>query len=357
MNLKPKTIGIAGTAKNTGKTTTTIALINHFYGRGVILGLTSIGYDGEFVDNVTGLPKPRLFVPTGMLIVTADKCLEAGTAKIKVLEHLDINTPLGRLACGVVEREGLVVTAGPNQTRHLKDVRDWLIAHGAQLSIIDGALNRIAPMVATDGLILATGAAYKADSAAIAQGVHYLAAMCRYKEPNPGLVPGEALTGNHSTAWDKDGNIIWQGSPSLFTENQLAGLVETAAKLKGFLCPGLITTACLRALKEMPLAGGSVFVFADPVKPIVGCDWVLTHEFLTKLEEIHAKVAYLNPLPLLAVTVNPFYPQFRYEANVYEPAFIDDEKLQQRVQEMAEVPVFDIVKQNCAGLAELIWQE
>ncbi len=356
MTVRPRTIGIAGTAKNTGKTTTTIALINYFHGQGVALGLTSIGYDGESVDNVTGLPKPRLFMPPGMLIVTAAKCLNAGTAKIKVLEQLDINTPLGRLVCGVVEREGLVVTAGPNQTRHLEAVRNWLTAHGAELIIVDGALNRIAPMVATDGLILATGAAYKANSKAIAEGVHYLAALCRFTGPVAGSLPPAAINFDQSAAWDSEGRIIWQSAPFLFEARQLAGLADQAARMRGLICPGLITSACLQALMELPFPAGAQFVFADPVKLLVGCDWVLTHHFLARVLETGAGIAYRNPLPLLAVTVNPFYPKYRYDTNDYEPAFIDGEELRQRVERMTGVPVFDIVKQNCAGLAELVWK-
>jgi len=55
-------VGIAGTAKNTGKTTTTSAILDELYNMEIPIGLTSIGYDGEEIDNITRLPKPRLFV-------------------------------------------------------------------------------------------------------------------------------------------------------------------------------------------------------------------------------------------------------------------------------------------------------
>ena len=62
-----RVIGIAGTAKNTGKTTTLVASIK-FFAENQKMFITGIGYDGEDFDNLTGLPKPRVFVPEGRLL-------------------------------------------------------------------------------------------------------------------------------------------------------------------------------------------------------------------------------------------------------------------------------------------------
>ncbi|MBA7549071.1 hypothetical protein ES705_41544 [subsurface metagenome] len=59
--MQGKVLGILGTAKNTGKTTTTSTLLKIANNRNLSVGITSIGYDGEDVDNITGLPKPRIF--------------------------------------------------------------------------------------------------------------------------------------------------------------------------------------------------------------------------------------------------------------------------------------------------------
>jgi molybdopterin-guanine dinucleotide biosynthesis protein len=75
-------LGIAGTAKNTGKTTATAAIIQELRTRGVGFYLTSIGYDGENIDNVTGLPKPKLRVEPGDVVATAERCLAVSTAKL-----------------------------------------------------------------------------------------------------------------------------------------------------------------------------------------------------------------------------------------------------------------------------------
>ena len=60
-----KVLGILGTSKNTGKTTTTSALLEIANNKNLSVGITSIGYDGEDIDNITGLPKPRIFAKRG----------------------------------------------------------------------------------------------------------------------------------------------------------------------------------------------------------------------------------------------------------------------------------------------------
>jgi hypothetical protein len=45
-----KTVGFAGTAKNTGKTTTTLAVLEQVRTARIHTALTSIGYDGENQD-------------------------------------------------------------------------------------------------------------------------------------------------------------------------------------------------------------------------------------------------------------------------------------------------------------------
>jgi hypothetical protein len=107
-------LGIAGTAKNTGKTTTTTAaILQELRMRGVPLFITSIGYDGENLDNITGLPKPKLRVELGDIIATAAKCFKISTASFRMLAETEVCTPLGKVWIAEVKKPGLAVTAGP----------------------------------------------------------------------------------------------------------------------------------------------------------------------------------------------------------------------------------------------------
>ncbi|ODA39679.1 hypothetical protein [Desulfosporosinus sp. BG] len=347
-------LGVSGTAKNTGKTTTTISLLNYFTLQRIKLGLTSIGYDGESVDNVTGLPKPRLFVPRGVLVVTAARCLEVSSAKLSVIETLPIPTPLGKLVCAKVEREGLVVTAGPNQTRHLRTVREWLYRHGAELIIVDGALNRMAPMVETDGLILATGASYKPDSQQVAFDAQYLAEACNCLPVPQDLVREGLLNVGTTVVWGKNHKILAATTQSLLEPGELEPLERVAQQAVGLYCPGLITPSCLRRLMEIPFAPAMLWVMQDPTKILIANEPSLIHGFLLKIREAGSSVVYRKPLPLLAITVNPFYPQYRYETDNYEPAYVERSELKELVAKAAKIPVFDVVQDDCLGLASVI---
>ena len=72
-----KTMSIVGMCKNAGKTTMLNWLLEQGKLQGV-LGLTSIGRDGESTDIVTGTEKPGIFVREGTLIATAKDMLRLG---------------------------------------------------------------------------------------------------------------------------------------------------------------------------------------------------------------------------------------------------------------------------------------
>ncbi|MFN3282700.1 MAG: hypothetical protein ACK40Q_00495, partial [Pseudothermotoga sp.] len=88
------TIGILGTAKNTGKTTALNSVLKCLNDRRI--AVTSIGFDGEDLDHVTGLPKPKVIVDEGTLVVTSVEAARYSTAKLELLENLPLETPMGK---------------------------------------------------------------------------------------------------------------------------------------------------------------------------------------------------------------------------------------------------------------------
>ena len=89
-----KTMSIVGMCKNAGKTTMLNWLLEQGRLQGV-LGLTSIGRDGESTDVVTGTEKPGIFVREGTLIATAQDMLRLGDITKEILMTTGIPTPLG----------------------------------------------------------------------------------------------------------------------------------------------------------------------------------------------------------------------------------------------------------------------
>jgi hypothetical protein len=151
-----KTLAVIGLAKNAGKTTVVNALMTDDR---YPFGLTSLGLDGELVDHLTGLAKPRISPPAGTLLATTQGSLDRSHYRMEVLEELPYRTPLGCVLIGRASGRGRVEVSGPTTLAELRGTIARLRAHGAGRVLVDGAINRLgsaSPRV-SDGLVLATG--------------------------------------------------------------------------------------------------------------------------------------------------------------------------------------------------------
>jgi len=151
-----RSLAVIGLVKNAGKTTVVNALMAHCDHR---FGLTSLGLDGEQVDHLTGLAKPRIAPPQGTLVATTRGSLERSRYAMEVLEELPFHTPLGRVVIGRAGNDGQVEVSGPTTLAELRFTVERLRAHGAEQVLVDGAINRLgsaSPRV-SDGAVVATG--------------------------------------------------------------------------------------------------------------------------------------------------------------------------------------------------------
>ncbi|MCF8061842.1 MAG: hypothetical protein K9M82_04940, partial [Deltaproteobacteria bacterium] len=131
-----RSLAVFGMAKNAGKT----VALNHLAGRAgrerVVLGLTSIGRDGEAWDVLTHRRKPSIRAEAGTLIATAEACLEVGTAGFEPLEDTGIATPLGPVHVVRVRRPGRVELAGPSRGEQLRRIVGRHLGLGAELVLV-----------------------------------------------------------------------------------------------------------------------------------------------------------------------------------------------------------------------------
>ncbi|MCL5045753.1 MAG: hypothetical protein M1598_02945 [Actinobacteria bacterium] len=354
-----RSVGIAGTAKNTGKTTTLTAIVEEAHGRGTPLGLTSIGYDGEAWDNITGLPKPRVHCPEGTIVATAERCLEAGTAELAKLEDSGIRTPLGRVFITRVTKPGLVVLAGPNKTAELAQVVGQMDLNPKMMILVDGALNRLAPMVAAGGLILATGAARQPDIGILARETRAIGGIFGLASDLAGPASGEV------TLTTPAGDHAGLGFDSLLVEES-AKAIAAAAKDRLRLgdrwrleIPGAMAG---RAFAWLALALGEAVrgltvVAGDPTKLLVAGDPEQTWADIERLGASGGEVMVTRNLPLYAVTVNPFYPSYDHQKNVYTEAFVDRERLVRAVGEVVPRPVLDVKRDGGGKLLDILLKE
>jgi hypothetical protein len=347
-----RVIGVAGTAKNVGKTTATRALLEVSCRAGLSVGLTGIGYDGEALDNLTGLPKPRLQVEPGMLVATARRCLNAASAVLHPTADTGVVTPLGEVVVGLVDEPGLVVIVGPRTGEDVQRITGLMGQLGGQLILVDGAINRMIPLMKTDGLILSTGAARTTDVGLLAAETG--AGNAVFRLPVAGRDKGQRPSARITlTRHERPPLQLPTGSLLVSsTVDQLCSLADRHTCQ--ITVPGALSIACLRLLWQR-LEGhpaNVVLVMADPLRLLISGEPLVVQESLSQIPKGRLQV--LRQLPLIAITVNPFYPRYRWRTRDYRPAYVDAVLLQERIAEAADVPVIDVKRQGGEALLDLV---
>ena len=291
-------IAIAGMSKNAGKTTTLNHMIQGFAAQGHMpLGLTSIGLDGEETDQVTATPKPRIHVPLGTIIATAEQLLsrrEHGINDIsrEILAVIDdITTPLGRVVVAQALSAGNVMLAGPSMASQIpalmQILRDW----GATKIIIDGAVGRksLAIPQAAQAVVLATGASLSKSMETVISETQHIAAI--FNTPTIGC------------------DALCRPLPDEYIH-----------------IPGAITD------KKLSNHHGKHILADDPTKILI------TPKFLAMLRKSGGTLSVKTPINLVAITINPTSP--------YGPTFDPDHFLT-KMQAAVSVPVYNLVGATC----------
>ena len=293
-----KTMSIVGMCKNAGKTTMLNWLLEQGKLQGV-LGLTSIGRDGESTDIVTGTEKPGIFVREGTLIATAKDMLRLGDITKEILMTTGIPTPLGEVVILRARSAGYVQLAGPSITTQLKSVSQSFFELGADRSIIDGALGRksLGARAVAEGVILCTGASYDMNmDKVVADTAHIYHLM---NLPKAETLPPEAAEGLEK---------CWRDNGAAFI---------TGALTDSMVLP-LLRSGVLRRCRLVVKDPSKVLLSADTL------DKLVTREVALETEEAART---------LCITVNP--------VSAYGWKFDKDEFLH-RMREAVDVPVINV---------------
>ena len=293
-----QSMSIVGMCKNAGKTTMLNWLLAHT-GRQQVLGLTSIGRDGESTDVVTGTEKPSIFVPAGTLIATAKDMLRLGDVTKEILITTGIPTPLGEVVVMRARSDGYVQLAGPSITAQLREVSRMFFELGATQSIIDGALGRksLGARNVADGIVLCTGASYNMSMDKVIEDT---ANFCRLMDlPKADTLPPEATDG-----------------------------LEACLKEHGeAYIAGALTDTMVIPLLRSGLLRSSRLVVADPSKVL------LKPDTLDKLAVRDVTLQTKDAARTLCVTVNP--------VSAYGWKFDKDEFID-RMRQSVKVPVINV---------------
>jgi len=338
-------LALVGLAKNTGKTETLAAILAEHAGAGTLVGVTSIGRDGEAHDVIDGrIEKPRVRLPAGSLVATTGELLRASGLAHERLSQTGVRTPLGEVVLARLSEPGIVEVAGPSAASDIRAVSDAMLEFGAEQVLIDGAIDRRAassPAV-SDGLLMATGAVLGEQIEQVVAATADAVDLVRLPRS------GGAGDGARGTAEDAPAagseeqvaltrRLVLSGEPAeiaaLLEEHPRAGTLIAEGALSERFLEGLLAARTQRAGRELRIVAG------DPTKVFLsrrGPDWYRRQGLAIEV---------VRTIDLKAITINPVAPQSHS---------FDSQRLRELIEAaVSDVPVLDVLNPHNRSTAPI----
>ncbi|GAB6190124.1 hypothetical protein JCM30566_18670 [Marinitoga arctica] len=320
-----KSISIVGLEKNTGKTETLNYIIKKIDKKiDKKIGITSIGIDGESIDQVTSTPKPEIEIKEGTIFATTEMFYKQKkfTSEILSIED-DLRTSLGRIIIAKALERGKIILAGPQSTIKIKTLIKRLQKLGAEIVLIDGALSRLSPAspVITDAMILATGAALTININELVKKTKHVVNMIsleesEYKEEINKLPDGIYAISN---------NIKKLPIKSLLSFNKLEKhILEYGKKI---YISGALTEKFLKYLNNQKDLKNVELIVKDFTKIFISPE---TYNIFTKKG---GKIKVLRKTKLIAITINPYSPS---------GYVLNSEEIKKRLKKVVDLPIINV---------------
>lgn len=325
-----KIISIVGLEKNTGKTETLNFLIRLLNKKNKVIGLTSIGIDGEIKDQVTNTKKPEIFLYENTIFVTTENFYRQKEFLSEIIEISNRKTNLGRLIISRSIEQGNVILSGPSNMFFLKEILSELINYNLDFILIDGALSRISssnPLI-SDGLILSTGAAVSLNIKEIVRKTQMLVNLINLEE--------------YQNKNKSNLSILEKGIYSINNESIIKLPIESLLQYKDlnkdlsffgntFYIKGSITNSFLKSILKTHKHSDFTFIVDDYTK-------IFTDFYtINIIKESNIKIKVLFKANLIAITINP------YSANGY---LLNSNMLKKSLEKVISVPIIDIFKED-----------
>ncbi len=340
-------LALVGLAKNTGKTETLAALLRELETAGRMVGVTSVGRDGEERDVIDfRIEKPRVRLCAGSLVATTDGLLSISGIPHTVLENTGIRTPLGSVLIARMRDAGTIEVAGPSAAGDVRVVSDAMLGHGAEQVLVDGAIDRRAassPAV-TDGLIMSTGAVLGATIEEVVSRTRdaveivrlpsledrRVRGLCRRRTQAPadenGSLPAGVLVSADYEPFELAPRFVLSSDAG-----QIAAALAGAPRARWLIVHGALPEAFMRELLRARRGRESelVLVVTDSTRVF------LSERSPRWYARQGLAIQTLDSIALEAITVNPLAPQSHS---------FDSAQLRSALGEaISDVPIFDVL--------------
>ena len=328
--LKYKSLSIVGMEKNTGKTECLNYIINRLKDYNYKIAITSIGVDGETVDQVSNTQKPEIRLSENTVFVTSEKHYNERKLTSEIIDLSQRKTALGRLVTAKAKSSGKVVLSGPTSTIWLKELLQQMINLKIDIAIVDGALSRksLGSPSVTQSMVLTTGAALSANIPNLVAKTKFTYSLINLDSFKSSL--NEKLLSIESGLWainTEKAEIIDLNIPSSFLlEKHKEKLFENGNTI---FASGVIGDKILNFLRIQKDIVKTVLIVKDFTKIFASQE--AYNAYIAK----GGKIQVLLKTKLIAVCVNPVSP---------EGYVLDSENLVNALEKEINIPVYDIRK-------------
>jgi len=230
---------------------------------------------------------------------------------------------------------------------------------GNKLILVDGALNRVVPLMKTDALILTTGAARSVSNDFLIKEVQCICNL--FDLPK---IDKKALMNLKDVEQKKIITLIQKDYSKRFLRiNSLINLSDVLKvinklddKTHSIFVPGILTEFALTEMikKNFKSLKYKNIIIPNPTHLLISSNPISIADILFAIKKFGINLKILKTIPILAVTINPFYPLYRYENNKYESAWINREEFYKNIKSSVPLPVIDIVKEGGDRLFDII---
>jgi hypothetical protein len=325
--LKYKSISFVGMDKNAGKTLALNYVLSRLHCfKDLSIAVTSIGIDGETIDQVTNTSKPKIYIYPNTTFITAENLYNQRQIVSMVEGISNNNTSLGRLIKAKSLSYGNVLLSGPTNTTWLRENIEELNKE-CDICLIDGALSRksFASPSITQAMILSTGAVVSASIDKITEKTLFVYNMTKLPTIEKELATKLSNISSGIYAILAKDEVIDLEIPSLLMIDKYKDKIFSQGKT--LFIPGMITDKILNLILTQKNTDEFTLITKD-----------FTHIFstptLTKIYlERGGKINYLYQTSLIAITINPISPLgFK----------VDSKKLLSSLREKINLPIYNI---------------
>ncbi|MCL2597671.1 MAG: hypothetical protein FWD66_08470 [Paludibacter sp.] len=326
-----KSVSVVGMAKNTGKTETLNFILSSLQKQQKCVAVTSIGLDGEKIDQIFGTKKPEITIYQGMIFATVEKFFENRTFDAKILKIDNNKSVLGKIVLAQALQTGKVILSGAVDTQTLKRIIKENVKFGADITLVDGATSRLslASPAVTDAMILATGAALSPDIESITRQTKFVVSLVGLPPAEKNLQKVLANPKKGLFCIDKNLQLIdLQIESVLIFDNIMNEKIFNIIKQNKMLfISGALNDKILNFIILNKLSDGFIFIVSDFTKLFI------SQQIYNIFTKKGGKICVLNNTNLLAITVNPTSP---------EGYSVNSEKLQITLRHQIDIPIFNV---------------